>query len=280
MQGWQPYRELPLPDGGTSSAPDGGTSPSGGAVVLAMDGAGNGNVLWNPSSGRGSDALYALRYAGGIWGGPEVVASFDPKISVSALSASGTADGHAIAIWEEDDDANPSSGTVEVSTYAAGGTWSAPQNPWGAGAYDGNATTPRIAAGASDDAVAIWTQRDGADAGTPGPARIWGSSLVSHASPWATPVSISQTSIGLASVPAMALAADRGGHAIATWVETNAGGGTAMFARFRGGVWRPGAPISQTVLGGDAIQVAIDDTGRAIAVWTDSNHTIWVARFD
>jgi len=137
----------------------------------------------------------------------------------------------------------------------------------------GAATTPQIATNANGNAVAVWTQAEGAI------TRIW-SSYYTPGSGWSTAAPIENDTTSSGSAPQVAI--DSQGNALAVWVQKYSNGLSYLQAnRYTGGGWQPGAvALIETDNAGDASdpQIALDASGNALVVWTRYQNNIWAVR--
>jgi len=164
----------------------------------------------------------------------------------------------------------PLAGAVSVTFTTGDKSWQT------AGAIennDGAASAPQIAANASGNAVAVWTQREGTI------TRIW-SNVYTPGSGWGTAVPIVADITNSASAPQVAI--DAQGNALAVWVEKFATGRTYLESnRYTpaGGWTATAAGSIETDNVGDANdpQIALDGSGNAMVVWTRVGK-VWSSR--
>ncbi len=165
----------------------------------------------------------------------------------------------------------------EQLTSAVSVTFTTSDKAWQSAASieknDGAATAPQIAANANGNAVAVWTQTEGAI------TRIW-SSYYTLGSGWSTAVPIENDMTGSGSAPQVAI--DPQGNALAVWVQKYSNGLSYLQSnRYTAGGWQPGAVTQvETDNAADASdpQIAFDANGNALVVWTRYQNKIWAVR--
>ncbi|MSQ19487.1 MAG: hypothetical protein EXR39_07995 [Betaproteobacteria bacterium] len=199
-----------------------------------------------------TNSLEATQDLGEADANPAVTAEAPkPKIAIDPS-------GSAIVVWHE------FNGTVNniFANRSVGGIWSGltPMETEG-----GNATNPQIAMDAAGNAIAVWQQDSAA-----GDEEIRGSryTIAGGWAPFAT--ALDHPTDTEAGVPQIAMNAD--GAAIIVWRELAAAGGNVIYARrYAAGIWA--APVAVSAVAGDnadAPQIAIDQAGNGVAVWTQS----------
>ena len=169
-----------------------------------------------------------------------------------------------------------------------GGSAVAPPAPkaWGTAALIetddvGNASDPQIAFDASGNALAVWSQFDGANNNIVANRYTVGSG-------WGTAVIIETDNAGGAWTPHIAF--DASGNALAVWTQTDGTRYNSWANRYTAGSGWGTAEIIETDNAGSAgsPQIAFDMNGDALAVWqqTDSStegagtrSNIWANRF-
>ena len=180
------------------------------------------------------------------------------------------ASGNAIAVWQQ---ADGPLFNVWANRYTPAAGWGAPAliETDNAGA----AFNPQIAVDGSGNALAVWQQFDGTN------NNIWANRFT-PAGGWGTASLIETDNTGSAGLPQIAF--DTGGNAIAVWMQSDGALSNIWANRFTpAGGW--GAPaMIETDNAGSAFspQIAIDASGNAMAVWSQSDGTrfnIWANRF-
>ena len=161
-----------------------------------------------------------------------------------------------------------------------GGSIVPPQGPsWGTAVliqYDNSrdAMLPQIAMNDAGVAIAVWMQSDIPH------FNIWANRFDGVS--WGTAEMIETDDAGDAMLPQIAM--DDTGAAIAVWRQNDGTRNNIWANRFDGVSWGT-AEMIETGDAGDAMlpQIAMDDTGAAIAVWRQNDGTrnnLWANRFD
>jgi hypothetical protein len=228
---------------------------------VAFDAHGDAFAVWEAySSGvPEGDAHFsiqaAFRPAGGTWQAPvdlspvEAPGSVHPSLAVDAQ-------GDAMVTWNRAE--GPGGGPVQEASRPAGGTWQGPVdvtqgNEWG--------NFSQIAFDKQGDALATW-QGDGLQ-----------SAFMPAGGTWQPP-----SIVGSKLVAGSAFAVDGRGEAVAVWDSWTEGflSHRVVQAAFRsaGGDWQAPVDLSEEPHGEDwrwepyEPQVAIDEQGDAVVVWT------------
>jgi hypothetical protein len=189
--------------------------------------------------------------------------------ATSPQAAHNAAQTSALAVWLEAAAAMPAVKRVWSARLTATGTWSAPVPVSQATT---SALRPVVAVDDRGRAIAAWTQ-DGAIR----------SASFDPVGGWSTPTPISALRAVSSETPRVALAP--GGHGLAVWAQDSAEMtiNEVWAARYLAGRgWLPAARvrISDFEAGtSDVLSLAIDDAGRALVGWYQSNK-VWVARFE
>jgi hypothetical protein len=232
-----------------------------GGVVL--DNNGNAIVVWPQIDGTGITSIYANRYiAGSGWGTPEVIenGSGDASSPQIAMDSSG----NAIAVWQQEDGTGVYS--IYANRYIAGSGWGTAGLIEGGSGEVGGA---EIAMDISGNAIAGWNQDDGT-----GVRSIYANRYIAG-SGWGTATSIESDDIN-AEGPEIAV--NSSGNAVAIW-DQNDGTKNSTHANHyaAGSGWGDAADIGiGTVTGeGNSSKIAMDNDGNAIAVWSQSDGTVF-----
>ena len=237
---------------------------------IAVDGAGNAIAVWYQDDGVRFN-IWANRFDGTAWGTAELIETddagdaYDPQIAVDGA-------GNAIAVWYQDDGVRSN---IWANRFdgAAWGTAELIETD-----KAGDACDPQISLDGAGGAIAVWYQDDGIR------FNIWANHFDGFA--WGTAELIGTDSAGDAYGPQ--IAADGAGDAVAVWYQYNAIGYSTrsdiLTNRFDGAAWGT-AGLIETDNAGSAYgpQIAMDDTGSAIAVWDQYDgirSNIWTKRFD
>jgi hypothetical protein len=271
--------------------------------MLAVDPTGKVVVGWTQLTGS-VGSIWTNRYVPGAeWGSPEEID--DSAQNAYQVQVALDRTGNAIAVWEEYD------GTyyrVRANTYGPSTGWGTPEPLQRSGE---TASWPHVAFDHDGNAIAVWTQDDGAT------YNIWANRYMPTGG-WLGDERISNDGSWLTNVPRVAF--DPDGNATAVWQQRHAGGWDDIWAnRFTplgawttpdiigtGGIprvavdpagnaivaWSGGSnrytpsagwigPLSVPVSGARP-ELAVDQDGNAIAVWNQRNgaqHNIWASRF-
>jgi hypothetical protein len=251
------------PAGGAWQAPE-TLSPYGQSAEeadVAFDAHGDAFAVWEAYSssvpeGDGHFSIQAaFRPAGGPWQTPvdlspvEAPGSLHPSLAVDAQ-------GDAMVTWNRGE--GPGGGPVQEAVRPAGGAWQAPVDVT-QGSEWGNFS--QVAFGKQGDALAVW-QGDGLQ-----------SAFRPAGGPWQPP-----SIVGSGLVAGSDFAVDGRGDAVAVWDSWTEGflSHRVVQAAYRpaGGEWRTPVDLSEEPHGEDwrwepyEPQVAIDEQGDAVVVWT------------
>ena len=237
---WQPVSDL---------------SAIGGAAVkvdLAVDAAGNATAVWVRDDGTHDIVQSATRPAGGAWSAPVDLSA--PGADAVTPQVAVDPDGHATAVWERAD----ADAYVRVQSAARppGGAWSAPVDVSVTG---GSARNAQVAVDAAGTATATWVRYDGTN-------RIVQTAQRARGGVWTGLVDLSATGQN-AQEPDLAV--NSSGAAIVAWSRSD---GTDLIAQAATrdsstGPWSGATSLSAPGAFGIHPDVAIDDAGRATAVW-------------
>jgi hypothetical protein len=226
------------------------------------------------SGGEQLAAPLALNFTtrDGLWGTPRLLESDNighggvPKVAFDA-------DGNAMAVWLQEDAvprANVWASRFSIDTA----TWSAPAlietNDVG------DAWDPDVALDAAGNAVAVWAQSDGTF------ESIWSNVFDAASGTWGTAALIEATSVGSAYEPHIAM--NSSGTAIAVWYQYEGTRADIWANGYRSGAGWGTATVVETNNAGGAFEprIAIDSSGNAWAVWSQSNtvrESMWSSRY-
>jgi hypothetical protein len=257
----------------SSSNPEAAVSSGGNAVAVWVQGT---------SSVSPTYSLHANRYdaAAGLWGGSERISGDSPFSILEPRTVMDPA-GNIVVVWVEWDG-------VLYSLYAArydvaADLWSVPLRI--EDNNTGNVGGPRLAIDPRGNAIVVWEQWDGAG------RSIWANRYDTITGQWGTAQLIEfNTRRGAASYPQIAM--DPNGNALAVWTQFEAIWYNIYANRYddASGLW--GTP--QLIETNDAIdtnlvpavpqpQLAIDPSGRAVAVWSQwdgAQYSVYANRFE
>ncbi|HET6998197.1 MAG TPA: substrate-binding domain-containing protein [Solirubrobacterales bacterium] len=232
------------------------------APKVAFNDSGDAVVLWQRSNGSNEIIQAASKAGGGAWGAP-VNLSVAGRTARNAEVALDPA-GNAVAVWARFDGAND---IVQSASRPAGGSWSAPVD---LSAPGGAAGRPQIALQGNGYALSIWSRFNGTHNIVQAASRPSGGS-------WSAPVDLSAAG---GTAGEAALAVNAAGDATAVWQRHN---GTYQIVqaatRKPAGIWSAPVNLSASDLPSVEPDVAIDESGDAIAIWRRYNGLAQVAEF-
>ena len=241
---------------------------------IGLDERGNAIAVWSTYNGTVGD-IWANRYAAGAGWGPAgkievaVGATNSPQIAMD-LS------GNAIAVWTQKD------GTNNYNTWAnrfvAGSGWGPAErietdDLWSSGG-------PRIAMDGSGNAMVVWSYER--YVGTRFNYGTWARRYVAG-SGWDPAVRVDVDDAGYAGTQPQ-ISVDGSGNAVAVWQRSNGTRVDVWANRYvANGSWGT-ATLIETDNAGDVRypQVAVDGSGNAVAVWSQSDGTrnnTWANRY-
>ncbi len=227
---------------------------------VAVNAFGNGVAAWtrvNPGPGATNEVVQAALYsaASGTWTAP--VDLFAPTTSNIAPPKVGIDDGgNAIVTWVQ---RLNGATVVRVSRYdTLAAQWSS--TPVLLSTGPGNAVgTSELSVDGTGNAVVVWTWLNGP------PAILQAARYVRNTGVWSAPVSITGPVPGQPKLSLSRL----GGSAFVVW-RSNDASGRVVAARLdtSSGVWNAAVDLSASNLNAASPDVATDDAGNAVAVWT------------
>ena len=248
------------------------TSDSSGAIHVQIAIASNGDALavWSQLANGFYSIHASFSLGGGAWGNPTLLESSDG----TALSPQVSFDpgGNALVIWQQVTGAETS---IWSNRYAKGAGWGTAElieTTAGATYY------PRLAIDGSGNAIAAWSQNDGAVI-----SNIWSNRYTAGIG-WGTAELVEDIAGGLGYAPQIAI--DDNGDALLLWHHTTADKRSDIwFNRYLAGA---GWGKATTVEGNDANsaanpRVAMTPSGKAMAVWfhyMDTRYDIWFNTFE
>jgi hypothetical protein len=239
---------------------------------VAIDANGNAIVVWYQNVGYPFH-IWSNRYTAstGLWGGAAPIQT-DPSGNAIEPQVAINASGNAVVVWQQYDDVGGRYNIWSNRYTASTGLWGTPEmietddSGW-------TYMTPQVAIDADGNAVAVWHQSDGTR------TNIWSNRYTASTGLWGTAALIETDNAGNANDPQVAVGAN--GDAMAVWYQSDGTRTNIWSNRYTAstGLWGTAALI-ETDNAGNAInsQIAIDASGNALAVWSQSDGTrynIW-----
>jgi hypothetical protein len=185
----------------------------------------------------------------------------DPVVSFDAS-------GHALAVWEQFDGVSP---RIGFKRYTAGSGWGTAEL---IETGNGSAQDPQIAVNGSGHAIAVWQHTES----------IRGSVRAISYTPgsgWGTAELIEFDDVGDAILPQVAI--DPNGNAVVVWQQYDGARFNIWYNRYVAGTGWEGPGLLESDSGqASAPRVAIDASGRALAVWQQfdgANTNILASRY-
>jgi len=224
---------------------------------VAFGAAGNAIAVWSINDGINNFIQASKTTDGG--------ASWQTPINLSAASVSADVPqiafgegGNAIAVWQRNDGLT---NIIQASKTTDGGTsWQTPITlSIGIGA-----SNPQIAFGQGSNAIAVWSENDGAN------IIIQASKTTDGGTSWQTPIALSFP-LQNAGLPQIAFG--EGGNAIAVWQRNDGLSNIIQASKTTDGGTSWHTPINLSITGQDAgvPQIAFGEGGNAIAIWFSNN---------
>ena len=231
---------------------------------VALDNSGNAIAVWQQRNGAGRDDIWANRYtAGSGWGAAALIESgfFDAGNPQVAIDGSG----NAIAVWWQSDGGR---NNLVANRYVAG-------SGWGTAAMietdsTGDVSAPQIAMDAGGNAIAVWAWASAVPNGPTYEYTVWANRYTA-ASGWGTAGPIDSVNNSTAN-PAPHVALDGSGNAIAVWHRPDGSWDSIWANRYAAGSgWGTSVLVeTDNTNSARAARVALDASGNAFAVWTQS----------
>jgi len=249
------------PDSGWESAVLLETNNNNGGVLglrIGIDSGGNGLAVWSQFDGIKNNVYFNRYTADSGWGEAGLVTT-DNTSSASNPSMAIDDDGNALVVWQQSDGVRTN---IHASHYASGSGWGDAMLLESDNA--GDASNSQVAFDGNGSAVAVWHQSDGirtnivANRYTPG-------------SGWGDTTLLETNNAGDARNPQVAL--DSGGNALILWRQNDGSRDDIYANRYTpGNGWETATLIeTDNSYNADIPHVAIDGTGKALAVWSQSN---------
>jgi hypothetical protein len=230
---------------------------------VAMGNSSNVIVVWGQEDGSGISSIYSNRYvAGSGWGTPEVIENGSGEAHSPEIALDGS--GNAIAVWQQAD----GSGIYGIysNRYVAGSGWG---TATAIESGSGEVGEPQIAMDSGGNAIAVWDQDDGT-----GINSIY-ANRYTVGSGWGTATAIESDDIN-AGGPEIAV--NSSGNAVAIWGENDGTKNSTHANHYAAGSgWGAAADIGIGTVTGEVNrnQVAIDESGNAIAIWNQYDGTVF-----
>lgn len=241
---------------------------------IAMDTNGNAIAVWYESDGT-RENVWANRYERDRdgWGSPKLLESRNAG-SANFPQVAMDPEGNAVAVWRQSDGTRFS---VWANRYRLGDKWGEAEliehND------EGHAAEPSVGLDGSGNAIAVWSQFDGAL------ENIWANRF-RPGQGWGEPELIEQNDEGNALHPKLAVAAN--GEAVVVWEQWDGLRNYVWASAYRPGHgWDSAQRVdTHNEIDGNILrpQVAIDPDGNAMAAWDHTlipvSQNIWTARFE
>jgi len=222
------------------------------APQVALDRAGDAVVVWQQAHGHKEVIESATRPAGGAWSRPVDLSApgrvEGPEVAVDSK-------GEAVAVWVHSRGARY---VIQSATLPVDGTWSAPAD---LAVATTDTRRPQVAVDEAGDAVAVWQQIRGGNDAILAVTRPAGGA-------WSAPAVLSAPGQN-ARGPQVAL--DQFGDAVAVWQRSNGHHLIVQSATLPAhGSWSRPVNVSGPGRSAGGAQVAVDQAGGAVAVWSRS----------
>jgi len=238
---------------------------------IAADESGNAVCVWHHYDGTRWN-IWANRYVVGTgWGTAELIETDDTQTAKNPQVAVDDS-GNAIAVWNQWDGTRPN---IWANRYIGRtGSWDAPTLIETDDV--GPASAPQVAVDGSGNAIAVWQQSDGTR------YNIW-SNRFAVGTGWGTATLIETDDAGWACRPEVAV--DDSGNALVVWYQDDGTDYNIYSNRYVIETGWGTATLIETDNAGGASwpQVALDESGNAVAAWQESdgttNRNIWANRF-
>jgi len=233
---------------------------------VVMDNSSNATAVWIQNDGIWN-SVYSNRYITGTgWAGRNLIETtggdvYNPQIAIDGF-------GNVMAVWIQDP-----SPSIYANRYISGTGWSGAVEI-DAGAY--GAFAPQIAMNNSGDAVAVWMQIN-----ANGPCRAYANTYI-FGTNWAGAQLISDN-IEVVTNPEVTINAS--GNAFAIWYQYDTIRTNICSNRYvtSSGWSSPTLIESNNNSDANSHRIAIDSSGRAIAIWLQSEQSkisLWYNRFE
>ncbi len=221
---------------------------------IAVDSDGNAMAVWTESGFQFK--VWVNRFNGITWGDAERLNSgagdaFQPQIAFDNND-------NALAVWGQD--AGNNHNNIVVRRFS-GGVWGVAETI--ENTDTGNAVSPQIAFDNDSNALAVWRQSDDQR------INIWSNRF--NGTGWGSAEIIGIDSGAEAFDPQIEF--DANGNAFAIWLQNDdTGQKNILVNRFDGTSWSNVEIIDSSVNDASKPQIAIDTSGKALAVWQQSGN--------
>jgi hypothetical protein len=232
---------------------------------VTINSSGNAIAVWSQGIGLPSQTnIMSNRFDGTDWGTAESIVAVDSGDASSPQVAFDNS-GNAIAVWSQSD--GLLTPIVDIMTNRFDSTTAG----WGTAESiedgTGDAASPQVAFDSSGNAITVWSQNDG------NVDNIMANRFDNTTVLWGTAVLIEGDDAGNAASPQVAF--DSSGNAIAVWSQNDGAATDAVdnitANRFDGNVWGTAETIEADAGNAASPQIAFDNSGNAIAVWSQNN---------
>jgi mRNA-degrading endonuclease HigB of HigAB toxin-antitoxin module len=234
-----------------------------------MDNSGNAIIVWMQKDNTGHNQAFMSENRNGKWNHP---ADIDDNISLNGQNAFGPqvamdSNGNAIIVWYQSDG---SEYRVYKSEYH-NGKWQHPSDVNDRIGLDGpGAWNPKVAMDNNGNAIIVWYESNFSTY-----FQVFKSEY--RDGTWKHPSSLNEAispAGSLAHDPLISMAS--GGNALIVWKQQDGTGKYQIFkSEYRDGKWTTAADLADNIsadgTNAGEPQVAMDDNGNAVIVWTQSD---------
>jgi hypothetical protein len=256
--GWTARVALGVVAFGASASPD-----------VAVDSNGDAHFIWTQVDLMGLRSVLVNRYVRGVGLGASTLVEQNDDGQATGPHVVVDAQNNAMAIWSSS--ANGANDLWTVRFTPTGG-WAAPEHVETGAGSTGNG---RVALNSAGDGFAVWTQFDGTR------TDIWANRFTASVG-WGTATLVEHDDAGDATSPQVLV--DAAGNALAVWRQSDGSFFNTLASRFVGGTWSTPVFLElSTASVSSSPQLAMDASGNAIALWSQSDGTnlsIWSNRFE
>jgi mRNA-degrading endonuclease HigB of HigAB toxin-antitoxin module len=237
---------------------------------VSMDNNGNAIIVWSQYDGS-SKQIFLSEYRNGTWSHPNSLSDNISPDGETAISPQVAMDsnGNAIIVWSQYYDDN-SYYRIFLSEYR-NGTWIHPSSLSdyiSLHVSGSNATSSQVSMDSNGNAIVVWQR------GTSSNKKIFLGEY--REGEWLHPISVYDNISpdgGKARYPKVAV--DDNGNAIVVWSQSDSSNYHIFMSEYRNGEWLHPISVYDNISPdvGDATypQVAVDDNGNAIVVWSQSD---------